>query len=398
MRAIPGIRAQTIAASISGNNSAPVQYIVQGANMEKVQQTAAMVLEAVRRTPGTADAKYSIDDPRQEVQVKLNRDKMSKLGLSVTDVGSTLRVALAGNDDSKYRDDNFEYDIRIGIDNFNRNRPEDVSKLTFKNIKGEIIELNQIADISYGLGPSALERTDRISSITVKANVVGRPVGTVGAEITSAIQGKAPEGVTIRPAGMLEVQSTAFGSLGIAFLAAIVLIYLIMVVLYNSLLDPIVVMFSIPLSMIGAFVALALTMNDLTIFSIIGLIVLIGLVSKNAILLVDFTNHLRNDKNMDTFNALIGAGKARLRPILMTTFAMIFGMLPIALATGNGAELKTGMAWVIIGGLTSSMILTLVVVPIVYYIFHRITARVSHFNRIRMIKKVKSKALSASAI
>ena len=395
MRAVPGIRAQTIAASISGNNSAPVQYIVQGANMEKVQQTAAMVLETVRRTPGTADAKYSIDDPRQEVQVKLNRDKMAKLGLSVTDVGSTLRVALAGNDDSKYREANFEYDIRIGIDNFDRTRPEDVSKLTFKNKRGEIIELNQIADISYGMGPSALERTDRISSITVKSNVVGRPVGTVGAEITSAIEGKAPEGVTIRPGGMLEVQSSAFGSLGIAFIAALVLIYLIMVVLYNSLLDPIVVMFSIPLSLIGAFFALALTMNDLTIFSIIGLIVLIGLVSKNAILLVDFTNHLRNDKNMDTFNALIGAGKARLRPILMTTFAMIFGMLPIALASGNGAELKTGMAWVIIGGLTSSMILTLVVVPIVYYIFHRITARISHFKRNRMIKKVKSRTLKA---
>jgi len=398
MRAIPGIRVQTMAASITGNSSAPIKYIVQGANMEQVQQTAAMVLDAVRHTPGTADAKYSIDELRQEVQVKLNRDKMAKLGLSVTDVGSTLRVALAGNDDSKYRDGNFEYDIRIGIDNFDRTRPEDVSKLTFKNKRGEIIELNQIADVSYGLGASALERTDRISSITVESNVVGRPVGTVGAEITPAIEGKAPEGVTIRPSGMLEVQSTAFGSLGIAFIAAIVLIYLIMVVLYNSLLDPIVVMFSIPLSLIGAFFALALTMNDLTIFSIIGLIVLIGLVSKNAILLVDFTNHLRNDKNMDTFNALIGAGKARLRPILMTTFAMIFGMLPIALASGNGAELKTGMAWVIIGGLTSSMILTLVVVPIVYYIFHRITARINHFKRNRLIEKVKSRALKASVV
>ena len=151
MRAIPGIRAQTIAASISGNSSAPIQYIVQGANMEKVKQTAAMVLEAVRRTPGTADAKYSIDDPRQEVQVKLDRAKMAKLGLSVTDVGSTLRVALAGNDDSKYREGSFEYNIRIGIDNFDRTRPEDVSKLTFINKKGEIIELNQIATISYGL-------------------------------------------------------------------------------------------------------------------------------------------------------------------------------------------------------------------------------------------------------
>ena len=398
MRAIPGVRAQTIVASISGNSTEPIQYIVQGADLTQVQKTAAMVLNVARHTPGTADVKYSIDDPRQEVQVKLDRTKMAKLGLSVTDVGSTLRVALAGNDDSKFREGNFEYNIRIGIDNFDRTRPEDVSKLAFINKKGEIIELNQIADIYYGLGASALERSDRISSITVKANVVGRPVGTVGSEISSAIKDKAPEGVTIKPGGMLELQSSAFGSLGFAFLAAIVLIYLIMVVLYDSLLDPVVVMFSIPLSLIGAFFALALTKNDLTIFSIIGLIVLIGLVAKNAILLVDFTNHMRRVKNMDTHNALIAAGKERLRPILMTTFAMIFGMLPIALASGNGAELKTGMAWVLIGGLTSSMILTLVVVPIVYYIFHRITARFSHFKRNKLIKKVKSRILLKASV
>jgi HAE1 family hydrophobic/amphiphilic exporter-1 len=169
---------------------------------------------------------------------------------------------------------------------------------------------------------------------------------------------------------MLEQQADTFGSLGFAFIAAIVLIYLIMVVLYNSLLDPLIVLFSIPLAMVGAFLALALTMNNLTIFSIIGMIVLIGLVAKNAILLVDFANHERQDNRLNIKDALLQAGKERLRPILMTTFAMIFGMLPIALASGDGAEIKNAMAWVIIGGLTSSMILTLIVVPCVYYIFH----------------------------
>jgi HAE1 family hydrophobic/amphiphilic exporter-1 len=175
----------------------------------------------------------------------------------------------------------------------------------------------------------------------------------------------------------MEQQSEAFGSLAFAFLAAIVIIYLIMVAMYNSLLDPVIVLASIPLALIGAFLALALTMNDLNIFTIIGLIVLIGLVAKNAILLVDFANHIRCEQGLDTFHALIEAGKERLRPILMTTFAMIFGMLPIALATGNGAELKNGMAWVIIGGLTSSMILTLVVVPVVYMGFYRVKAKFS---------------------
>ncbi|WP_321436874.1 efflux RND transporter permease subunit [uncultured Bacteroides sp.] len=386
---VPGVRARVSVKGVSGDTTEPIQFIVQGTDFEKVQQTAALILNAVRHTPGTNDAKFSIDDPRQEVKVKLDRDKMATLGLSSSDVGSTLRVALNGNDDLKYTEGDFEYKIRVGIDKFDKTKADDVSKLTFMNKDGKLIELNQFADITFGLGPSALERTDRIPSIIVKSNVTGRSSGTVGAEISAKIQGKIPDGVTVKEGGMLEQQSNAFGSLGYAFLAAIVLIYLIMVVLYDSLLDPIIVMFSIPLSLIGAFLALALTMNDLNIFSIIGLIVLIGLVAKNAILLVDFTNHMRRDKGMDTFNALIEAGKERLRPILMTTFAMIFGMLPIAMASGNGAEFKNGMAWVIIGGLASSMILTLVVVPVVYYIFDKLTARFRHYRKNRAIEHIK---------
>ena len=396
MKQIPGVRVRASVASLVGGGQEPIQLIVQGADYNQVQEAASMVLETVRHTPGTSDAKYSIDDPRQEVQIKLNREKMSALGLSVSDVGMTLRTALNGNDNSKYTENNTEYKIRVGVDNFDRTKSEDVAKLTFINKKGELIELKQFADIYYGLGPSALERTDRISSITVKSMVVGRPSGTVGAEIEKAIEGKIPEGVSVKKSGMMEQQSTAFGSLGFSFLAAIVLIYLIMVMLYNSLTDPLIVLFSIPLAMIGAFLALALTMHNLDIFSIIGLIVLIGLVAKNAILLVDFTNKIRKEEGLNTFSALIEAGKDRMRPILMTTFAMIFGMLPIALAAGDGAEMKNGMGWVIIGGLTSSMILTLVVVPVVYYIFDRIAFRKQVRRRKRLVKKVTARQLERS--
>ena len=249
--------------------------------------------------------------------------------------------------------------------------PGVIARLTFVNKRGELIELQQFADIHYGIGATALERTNRISSITIKSNVIGRAAGTVGAEIQAAYANKLPDGVEVVTSGMMEQQESAFGSLGFAFIAAIVLIYLIMVMLYNSLTDPLVVLFSIPLAMIGAILALALTMKNLDIFSIIGIIVLIGLVAKNAILLVDFANHLRKE-GLGLAEAVIEAGRERIRPILMTTFSMIFGMLPIALAAGNGAEMKNGMAWVIIGGLTSSMILTLVVVPVIYYIFKRI--------------------------
>jgi len=170
-----------------------------------------------------------------------------------------------------------------------------------------------------------------------------------------------------------------------------------MVVLYNSLLDPVIVLFSIPLSFIGALLTLALTMNTLNIFSIIGLIVLIGLVAKNAILLVDFTNHIRKEEGLNLFDALVEAGKERLRPILMTTFAMIFGMLPIALAAGNGAEIKNGMAWVIIGGLASSMVLTLIVVPVVYYIFHRVSDKYRMRKWNKLVEKVKMRMAEVEA-
>ena len=398
MKQLPGVRAQASASSLSGTSSEPIQLIVQGANYEHVQQTAAMILETIKHIPGTSDAKYSIDDPLQEVRVTIDREKMAALGLSVTDVGSALRTSLNGNDKSRYKEGNSEYPIRIGIDDFDRTKLDDVSGLTFVNKKGEIVELNQFAETGYGLGPSALERIDRISSITVKSNVFGRPSGTVGAEINAAIAGKIPPDITIKPSGIMEKQSSAFGSLGFAFLAAIVLIYFILVILYNSLTDPLVVLFSIPLSLIGAFLALALTMNSLNIFSIIGLIVLIGLVAKNAILLVDFTNHMKYDKGYNTFDALIHAGKERMRPILMTTFAMIFGMLPIALAAGNGAEMKSGMAWVIIGGLISSMILTLIVVPIVYYIFDRLGAKRRQIHWKRMVKKVNTRNIATETI
>lgn len=396
MEEIPGVRVTASISSISGQTSEPIQLIVQGTDLENVREAANKVMDIVRKTPGTTDVKFSVDDPRQEVNVKLNREKIASMNLSVSDIGSTLRTALTGNDDSKFRDGIYEYDIRIGVDNFDRSNPEDVGQLTVLNRKGELIELKEIATITYALGPSALERTNRISSITVKSNIVGRPSGSVGNEIMAGIsQSELPDGVVVKPTGTMEETGSSFGILFTAFLIAIVLIYLIMTALYNSLLDPLIVLFSIPPSLIGAFLALALTMNNLTIFSMVGLIVLIGLVAKDAILLVDFTNQIRAEKGMSIFDSLIEAGKERLRPILMTTFAMTFGMLPIALASGNGAEIKNGMAWVIIGGLTSSMLLTLVVVPLVYYLIHTAMAKYRSFQRRRLVRRVEQKLAGA---
>src|SRR5690606_25535424 len=192
---------------------------------------------------------------------------------------------------------------------------------------------------------------------------------------------KKPAGVNWIWGGNMENQSEGFGTLGVALMAAIMLVYMIMVVLYNDFVKPFIVLFSIPLSFIGALWALALTNQSLNIFTILGIIMLIGLVAKNAILLVDFANH-RMDHGEPVERALVQANKARLRPILMTTIAMVFGMLPIALASGAAAEMNNGLAIVIIGGLLSSLFLTLIIVPVVYYIVVRLENRFSKHDKI----------------
>ena len=240
-----------------------------------------------------------------------------------------------------------------------------------------MIRLEQFATIERTLGPAKLERKDRISSVTVSSEVVGRPQGTVGAEIQALIEKDAlPAGISISYEGNMKQQAEAFGSLGLALIGSIIFVYLIMVALYNSYIYPFVVLFSIPVAMVGALLALAMTMQSLNIFSILGIIMLVGLVAKNAILLVDFTNQLKS-QGYKVKEALLESGRTRLRPILMTTIAMVIGMLPLALASGAGAEWKNGMAWALIGGLTSSMLLTLVLVPVIYLIIDRMIERFS---------------------
>jgi HAE1 family hydrophobic/amphiphilic exporter-1 len=374
---IPGLKAKAAATGITGNaNQAPIQIVLKGTELEKVREAANTVLGVVAKTPGTTDVELSVEDPNPELQVRIDRERMAALGLSVADVGSTLQTAFNGNDRSKYREGTYEYDIQISLDKFNRKSGEDVSNLSFVNNKGQLVQLKQFADVTQDLGASKLERRDRLTSITVNSQVVGRPIGTVGADIQNAMKTKQlPDGIVIEYAGSLQQQSDAFGSLGLALVIAIVFVYLIMVALYDSFIYPFIVLFSLPVALIGALLALALAFENLSIFSIIGMIMLMGLVAKNAILLVDFTNHLK-EQGMAVREALIEAGRERLRPILMTTLAMVFGMLPIALASGAGAETKNGLAWVIIGGLTSSLLLTLVLVPAAYLTFENAIAKV----------------------
>ncbi|WP_266364687.1 efflux RND transporter permease subunit [Tellurirhabdus rosea] len=372
---IPGVKVTVSPVGIVGAQQAPIQIAVKGTNLKDIREAAAIVKQVTQSVPGTQDVKYSVKDPKPEVTVNLDREKMAQLGINASEVGMALQNAFRGNDQTKFKQGGNEYDILISLDRFDRSSAADISRLTFVNNQGRSFELSQFASVQEQIGESVLERIDRLSSVTINAQVVGRPVGTVGTDIqTKMAQTKLPEGVTIQYLGQLQQQSDAFGSLGLALGIAILLVYFIMVALYESVIYPFVVLFSIPVALIGALLALALTMESLTVFSIVGMIMLLGLVAKNAILIVDFTNQLKAEGH-DVIHALIEAGKERLRPILMTTLAMILGMLPIALASGAGAETKNGMAWVIIGGLSSSLLLTLLVVPSMYLIVDRLKDR-----------------------
>lgn len=371
-----GAKVKTTPISLLGMaEQAPVEMVVLGSDLDSVTTYASQVLQALKQVPGTSEAKLSAEAGNPEISVKVDRDKMAALGLDLQTVGATLQTAFNGNTDGKYRAGQYEYDINIRFDDHHRQSIDDVRNILFTNARGQSVRLSQFAEAVESSGPSQLERRDKSTSVKVQAQVVGRTASDVVGDLQTALVGvHVPAGVSYIWGGDMERQSEGFGSLLTALLISIFMVYFIMVALYNNFAYPLVIMLSIPLSIIGALLVLALTNNALNIFTILGLIMLIGLVAKNAIILVDFINQTKAE-GKGTTEALFLATKARLRPILMTTIAMVIGMLPIALATGPGAEIKNGLAWVVIGGLLSSLFLTLIVVPVVYQLMDSILGR-----------------------
>jgi len=368
-------KVKTVPVGLMGAEQSPIALVVTSDNVEVAQQYAEKTAELLKTVEGATEIKLSSESGNPEINVQIDRDKMAMLGLNIATVGGTMRTAFNGNDDSKFRTGDSEYNINIVFEEGSRQSIDDIENMMFINSVGQQVKLSQFANIVYASGPTQLERYDKSPSVTVKAQSVGRPTGTIVSEWKTKIeQLEKPANVHFVFTGDQEMQDEGFGTLFISLFAAILLVYMVMVVLYDSFSRPFVVLFSIPLSFIGALVALALTNMSLNIFTLLGIIMLIGLVAKNAIMLVDFANH-RKQEGEDTVTALIQANHARLRPILMTTIAMVAGMIPLAIANGAGAEVNNGLAIVIIGGLISSLFLTLIVVPLVYLIFDNIGRR-----------------------
>ena len=350
------------------NGGEPIQLVLNGEDPILLMASANALKDRVKLMPGAINTKLSVEAGNPEVEINIDREKMSQLGLNINAVGAVLQNAYAGNDDAKYRVGNNEYDIKVKFDDFDKHSVQDVKDLSIVNASGQLVKLSQFAEVVQGSGPSVLERKDRRTSVTLKTSVLGTTTGVLADNIKkSLIENPMPAGVDVRWSGDVERQGDSFGAMGMAILAAIILMYLVMVALYNNFVYPFVVLFSIPVAFIGVFLALALTKSSMSIFTILGMIMLLGLVAKNAILIVDFASQ-RKAQGATTWDALIEAGTTRLRPILMTTLAMAIGMLPIALSTTAGSEWKNGLAWVIIGGLSSSLCLTVFIVPMVYHL------------------------------
>jgi len=359
--------------------SAPIEMTLSGSDLAQVMETGKMLKEIVQGIPGADNAQLSVEEGSPEYKVVPDKDKMQRLGLNTAYTGQNLRIAFTGNDDAKLTENGTEYPIRIWITDFDRRSYENVSRLNILNPMGFPVQVSQFAEIVKDRSPSLLERKDRQPAVTLTADALGRPSGTVADDVVDYLKkNPLPQGMQLTWGSDIKRQNDSFGALGSVLAISFLLIYLIMVALYDSFVYPFVALFSIPVAAIGAFLALNLSMSNLSLFALLGLIMLMGLVTKNAILIVDFTNQLKSE-GKHFKEALILAGKERMRPILMTTLAMAVGMLPIALARGTASEWKNGLAWVIIGGLLSSLILTVYLVPMMYYLVDTVKEKIKSY-------------------
>ena len=363
-----GIEVKAINIGMVESEEAPIEIFLASNDSDLLMDEARRLRKIILEIPGAKDPVISTDDITPEIRIELDRDKMGQLGVQIAQVGMQLQNALSGDDKSNFSEKSNEYDIRVMLDQGDRKNVEDIKKLSFTTNKGTTVTLAEFASITLANGFASLERKNRLSSTTIRAYVQGAAAGTVAVAIEKALKEK-PLSTNVRMiwGGEVKRQNEGMGAMGAAMLIGLVLVYLIMIALYDDYVYPIVVVLSLFGAIYGAMFALNLSSSNMGIFTMLGLLMLLGLVAKNAILIVDFTNHLKAE-GKNTTEALLEAVRERMRPILMTTIAMVIGMIPIAVAKGSGAEWKNGLAWVLIGGLTSSMFITILFVPFAYSI------------------------------
>ncbi|WP_019559277.1 efflux RND transporter permease subunit [Caldimonas manganoxidans] len=381
LASVPGITVTHVGLLDAVGGQKPISLSLQGNDLQELQRQTQALLERLRTIPGLVDLDTSMKPNKPTVNVQVRREAASDLGLSVGAITSTLRALVAGQTVGNWRAEDDEiYDVKVRLAPQARQQADDLAALGLtvgQNADGSarIVRLAQVADLVPSVGPSQINRRDLRREVEITANVSGRSLGEVSADIRRAIESMAlPAGYRINFGGstrdMQESFSYALSALGLA----VIFIYMILASQFKSFVQPIALMSSLPLTLIGVVLILLMFGSTLNMFSIIGVIMLMGLVTKNAILLVDFANRARSGhgaeglegRRLDREDALMMAARVRLRPILMTTLAMVFGMVPLAFALSEGAEQRAPMGQAVIGGVVTSSLLTLVVVPVIY--------------------------------
>jgi hydrophobic/amphiphilic exporter-1 (mainly G- bacteria), HAE1 family len=370
---IPGIKgtAEDISLIGGGIRNVPIQYVVRGTDLDYLTNYMKQIVAQFVKLPGIVDVDTSLEAGKPELRVLIDRDKAADMGVSVASIAEAINVLISGEVDiTKYKDEakGRRYDVRVRLNAEDRVSPADLGRIYVRAKDGRLIELANVVKIQEGGAPNTINRVDRQRAMIMFASLEKKPLGQAMDELNAIAAKILPFDYTAKYKGSADTMKESFGYLLFALFLGVVMAYMVLAAQFESFIQPVIVLLSMPLSFIGAFGALVLTGKTISIFSMIGLILLMGLVKKNAILLVDYTNTLR-ERGLSRRDAILEAGPVRLRPILMTTFAMVFGMLPVALGLGEGAETRSPMGVAVIGGLLTSLFLTLIVVPAAYDLF-----------------------------
>ena len=374
---IPGLISNVEDVAIGGahgERSSPLQFDIKGHNLQDLHKISEELVKKIREIPGIVDVDTGMELTKPEVRIYIDRDRAGDLGVDIRTIASTVNTLIGGEDVGKYKEGGKSYDVRVRLIPSQREKPEDISRLLIKTSNGELIRLNSVVRIEEAVGPDVINRKDRMRSATIYGNLEGKTLGEALKESKEAAKNIIPKGYTLTESGQAETMKEAIASLIFAFLLAIVITYMVLSAQFESFIHPFTIMLALPLSFIGALGFLLLTGNTLNVMSYIGMIMLMGIVTKNSILLVDYTNTLRSrGKTRD--EAVLEAAPVRLRPILMTAISTIAGVLPVALGFGAGGESRAPMAIATAGGMATSTLLTLFIVPVVYMLLDDIVQK-----------------------
>jgi len=390
---IPGadinVVAQTSMMGRKGRGGSEIEVTIKGSGLDTLMELSQKVLTEVKATEGTRNIAVSLEDSRPEFQIITDEKLAKELGFTRAEIASVVKTALAGSTVAQYTDDGEEYDILLKLKDSQTNSINKLKNILLTSSSGVVVPLSQIVEIESAKGPNEIERENQEKIVTVGMDIYARSLNEVQQDVETRINNLSiPSGYSIDYGGDAGDMNDSFKQLAFAMVLAVILVYMVMASQFESLIYPFVIMFTVPLALLGAVLGLSITGVALSVYGFIGIIMLAGIVVNNAIVMIDYINHRRQEEDRD--EAILNAGPIRLRPIMMTTLTTVLGLLPLSFGMGDGGETQQAMAIVVIAGLLFSTILTLVIIPVLYSIVDDISNIVK-----RSLKRVMYKEESS---